>query len=87
MEDLHKYVPATVIQGTYLDSCGVEKEAVVEKFHYILLGGDQLTASRARGSQRIRRNSRTPRGRIEGFCPIVEDWHAKGILMTLSCTE
>ena len=47
------------------------------KFHKILFGGDQLTAARARGAQRIRMNSTSPQEKLEGLIPCSEDWHTK----------
>ena len=56
MENLHEYVPtesSTVkIQRPYSDK---KDEVTLDNFHYTLMGGDQLTVARARGSQRIRR--------------------------------
>ena len=46
-------------------------------FHNILLGGDQLTCARVRGSQRIRENSTNGSARLEGVVPVIEDWHAR----------
>ena len=43
----------------------------------LLFGGDQLTAARARGAQRIRSNSERPLDRLEGLEGVCEDWHAK----------
>ena len=54
-----------------------------DRFHCMLLGGDQLTAARARGAQRIRSNSERSLDRLEGFEPTSEDWHAKGILLAV----
>ena len=49
-------------------------------FHHILIGligGDQLTVARVRGSQDSRYNSNNGRRRLEGFIPVIEDWHTK----------
>ena len=35
----------------------------------------------ARGAQSQRENSQHPKGQLEGFIPVVEDWHAKVCLM------
>ena len=40
-----------------------------------------MTASRIRGSKRIRRNSYTALKRLEGFTLCVEDWHARVCLL------
>ena len=50
-------------------------------FHEILLGGDQLTVARARGSITARQDHRTRRECLEGLFPVIEDWHAKQCLL------
>ena len=54
------------------------------RVHQILLGGDQLTVARIHGAQRIRANSESASGHLQGFVPVVEDWHAKQCLMGVS---
>ena len=78
METLQKYVPRTkeVISVPIPSTCESE-EVEKYKFHQILLGGDQLTAVRARAAQRIHANSETEVGRLEDVVLIAEDWHAK----------
>ena len=49
------------------------------------IGGDQLTAARIRSSQRVRSNSQRGLDRLEGVVPVIEDWHSKGILLTVIC--
>ena len=84
MEYLHQYVPAMEIVGTFINSTdGHTKQCKAEKVRCILLGGDQLTVSRAKGCQRIRSDSITPRERLEGLQPVIEDWHAKGVFLEL----
>ena len=41
------------------------------------VGGDQMTAARVRGSQRIRSNSERGVDRLQGLVGATEDWHAK----------
>lgn len=79
MEELHQYV-ATVSTTESVMVPGSEEELTIplDTFHYILFGGDLLTAARAKGSQRVRSNSERPRDRLQ---PVCEDWHAKGILL------
>ena len=84
MQSLHKYVPCGIVQG----DCGDEPNAssvqgVTASMHYLLFGGDQVTVSRVRGCQRIRMNSITPQGTLQGLQPVVEDWHAKMCLLTV----
>ena len=52
--------------------------------HHILFGGDQLTVARARGAIRQRQTSETAMGMMEGLIPVVEDWHAKVCLISVS---
>lgn len=88
MTELHQYVPtttsvtSTTVPGDDEDS---QVEMVEDLFHTILFGGDQMTAARARGSQRIRKNSERGRDRLEGLKPVCEDWHAKLCLLGV-CT-
>eukprot|EP00731_Ephydatia_muelleri_P018431 Em0011g471a len=69
-----------------LDICaeGGHTRAVEVKLHnfsYIPLGGDQLTIARIRGSQSILSNSDNGEERLEGFVPVIEDWHTKMCFM------
>ena len=50
-------------------------------FHRILFGGNQLTAKRARGKVRIRKNSTNSADRLEGLLPVSEDWHTKVVFL------
>lgn len=86
MDKLHDYVPAKQVVETFdifEDGNPVEMEECV--FHQILLGGDQLTVARARGSAAIHADHIahicTSRDRLEGLLPVVEDWHAKQCLL------
>lgn len=46
--------------------------------------GDQLTVARIRGGQQIRANSESASRRLQGFVPMVEDWHANQCFMGVS---
>lgn len=83
MEELHKYVPTATSTMEVERPGSVNAEVTTDKFHYILMGGDQLSVARARGSQRLRGNSCRPRDRLEGLVPVCEDWHAKGCFITV----
>ena len=79
---LHQYIPLYEVQGTSREAGAQADEPVtIEMLHKVLFGGDLLTAVRAKGAQRIRQNSEHPVGRLEGFIPVAEDWHAKVVLM------
>ena len=74
----HQYNPTkvSITKHTVLDS-NEEVEIIEDTLHTVLFGGDQMTAARARGSQRIRTNSEHGKDRLEGLKPVCEDWHAK----------
>ena len=59
-------------------------DITTDQFHYLLFGGDMLTAKRARGGKDIRSNSERGKDRLEGLTPVVEDWHAKVCLLGVS---
>ena len=84
IESVHKYVPmvTTVEEVQVSDSDSVELP--VDKFHYVLFGGDMLTAKRARGAKQIRCNSVRGMDRLEGLVPVIEDWHGKVCLLSVS---
>ena len=59
-------------------------EVKLHNFSYIPLGGDQLTIARIRGSQSILSNSDNGEERLEGFVPVIEDWHTKMCFMEVT---
>ena len=79
--ELHKYVPMTRTTEAFdiagPGGCMEVEEIDICHFHHILLGGDQLTVARVRGSQGARRNMNNGKGRLEGLIPVIEDWHTK----------
>ena len=82
MDKLHEYVPSKPVTESFpLFADEPDVEIDDEMFHQILLGGDQLTAARARGSIAARQDHITRRERLEGLLPVVEDWHAKQCLL------
>ena len=84
LDMLQKYVPKVEMNATYIGDDGHIKECKIEKMHYLLLGGDQLTVARARGCQKIRSNSIALPVRLEGLQPVIEDWHEKGVFLEVS---
>ena len=56
----------------------------IDHFCQIMIGGDQVTAARVRGSQSIRRNSDNGRMQLDAFNRVVEDWHTKMCFMQVS---
>ena len=82
MEHLHKYVPfETCTEQQFQLASGEELTIASNKMHHILIGGDQLTVARIRSVQEGLLNSNSPRERMEGIVPVVEDWHAKVIFL------
>lgn len=58
---------------------------ILINFHvHIIVGGDQMTAARVRGCQRLMSNSGDDIERLEGMTAIVEDWHAKVVFLVVS---
>jgi len=55
---------------------GQSKSIDINLYHKLLLGGDQLTAARARGSCAARCDHEASQ-RLNGLIPVTEDWHAK----------
>ena len=86
LQDLQKYAPA-VSQTTevHVPNSSEVKSLREIAFHRLLFGGDQLTAKRARAGIRIRNNSTNGEDRLEGLLPVAEDWHAKVVLLQVSC--
>lgn len=84
MESLHKYVPTKKTQHDFQLLSGEPFSLELHSFHSLLFGGDQLTAARIRGAQRLRSNSNDGTARLEGLVPIVENWHARVIFLEVS---
>ena len=53
-------------------------------FHKVLLGGDQLTATRVRGTKSLKQIETRAVDRLHGLIPVVEDWHARMAFVTVS---
>ena len=82
---LHQYVPA--VEYTTSVTVPVTGETVLLQqaaFNKIFIGGDQLTAARARSSQKARANSVSPLCSLHGLIPCTEDWHTKLNLLGVS---
>ena len=83
LDDLNKYVPisqATDIVDINGKSFNVDKSVVSRR----LLFGDQLTVARVRGASVLRSTHLTPDHTLQGFLPVVADWHARLCLVTVS---
>lgn len=78
MSHLQQYVPRETSEVQITDPATNDNLTLaMDKFHYILFGGDQLTVERASGSKKERSNESRGVERLEGLIPVIEDWHAK----------
>ena len=67
MSSLQQYVPTK--EATF--TVAITEVGITEmEVHKILLGGDQLTAERARGTCRVQQNSQHPAGCLERTIPV-----------------
>jgi len=76
-----KYVPTLPAEGTLI--CRNGREVIYDdtQFDRKLIGGDQLTVARIRGTQCLRASEDKRVNRYEGLAPVVEDWHARMTLL------
>ena len=87
LDKLEKYFfslckPHLMLQCRYIPKKIVEHDGLMREVHHqVLLGGDQMTAGRARGSKMIRMNSSNESKLLNGLLPVSEDWHTKVILL------
>ena len=81
---LHQYVPCITYTESKTYSNGETETIEKAKIHSILLGGDQLTAARARHSIKAKLNSQTPEKQLIGIIPVMEDWHTKANFLGVS---
>lgn len=77
LEELHHYVPTEKVTLNLTLPTGESRPLNSELFHRILLGGDQLTAARARSGCAARADHDSSGKRLSGLLPVTEDWHAK----------
>lgn len=74
MSHLHQYVPTVeYTDNTFIPSTGETVQVPCAAFQKILFGGDQVTAVRARGAQKVRVNSVSPQARLEGLILCAKD--------------
>lgn len=84
-EHAHKYVPVKQVKRV-LSVPGEENIQIEDEDYWsTLFGGDLLSVVRTRGVQRIRSNSDTRKGKLDGLLPVAEDWHEKLCFMEVCC--
>ena len=82
LDHVHTYVPSKCIQRRKIvPLTGEVIDFNDSEFITTLIGGDQLTAARARGTQLIRSNCHLNIDKLAGLLPVAEDWHAKLCLL------
>jgi len=81
LEHYMQFVPKVEASGFILLPSGEKVEYDNTKFNAKLLGGDQLTAVRVRSAQALRDTLDSATQRFEGLIPVIEDWHARTILL------
>ena len=84
LEQFMKLVPTEPAEGLHVLPNGSTVPYDNTQFFKILLGGDQLTVARVRGTQALRASEDKAVDRLEGVIPVVEDWHARMTLMIVS---
>lgn len=79
LDELTKYIPAKSCTVTHYLPDGEELtlDEVDCKQYPILTGGDQFSVARYRAAQSVRTNDDSTIGRLKGFVPAIEDWHAR----------
>ena len=77
MDKLHTLVPSKTTMSNFTLLDGESETFLGETIHQLLLGGDQLTAARCRGSAAARCDTDTKTAHLYGLVPVSEDWHAK----------
>lgn len=84
---LHQYVPAVEYTRQVIVPNGLGDTAEIQQasLHAVLVGGDQLTAARARGAKKARVNSVSPVTRLDRLIPCAEDWHTKLNFLGVCC--
>ena len=87
LDELHQYVPSTeevrVHHVTTED--GTHTDYIRDiKYHCLLFAGDQLTVKRARSARSQHDNSQHAQGKLRGFVPVAQDWHAGQCLLEVN---
>lgn len=81
---LHQYIPQSTFYEDRQLSDGTLERVEKANMRQILLGGDQLTAARARSAIKAKMNSQTPAKQLLGIVPVMEDWHTKAHFLGVS---
>ena len=82
LDELNRYVPIHRASEV-VDVDG--RSVLIDRTHMSqrLLFGDQLTVARIRGATILRSTHLTAEQSLQGFVPVVADWHARLCLVTV----
>ncbi len=84
LDHLMKFVPTLPKEGEISPPDASKVTFDDTRFFKILLGGDQLTAARVRGTQSLRVTQDKACDRLQSLIPVVEDWHSRMALLDVS---
>ena len=85
LSHIQKYVPLIEqSEDRHIPSIDKTTQVFKASVHPILLGGDQLTAARARGAKKSKVHADSPTMRLDGLVPVAEDWHTKVLLLKVN---
>jgi L1 cell adhesion molecule like protein len=84
MTHLHQYVPTVSTSQEHVISTGETVHEESATLHPIIVGGDQLTAARARSAIKSKTNAHTHSQMLSGLVPAAEDWHTKANFLGVS---
>ena len=74
MTRLHQYVPMSEsFQDAAIPDTSQTVTVAKASVYQILMGGNQLTAARARSALKDKANEDTPSLQLEGFVPVIEE--------------
>jgi L1 cell adhesion molecule like protein len=84
MTHLHQYVRTVCTSQERTISTGQTVQEESTSLRPILVGGDQLTAARARSAIKSKMNGQTHTKTLSGIVPVAEDWHTKANFLGVS---
>ena len=84
LEHFMTLVPALPADGRKVLSNGSIFEFDDTRFSQVLIGGDQLTSARIRGTQANRETQDMAIDRLEGLLAVTEDWQSRMALIKVS---
>lgn len=84
LDDLHKYAPTCTCEGELTLSNHATLTFEDTTFFETLIGSDELTVARVCRAKNLRSNHDTVQERLEGLTGVIEDWHARVIVLEVS---